>query len=100
MPIQIIFIFNRILRLEFNHKLLPYYTELDAIMLKGRTRPHVLRENNNLHSSLFHHDTSPMVKQGMNYAPFTRLSNARRLNYLVSKWAYSFSRKYICFIYL
>ncbi|KAM3965356.1 F box and leucine-rich-repeat gene 4 isoform 2-T2 [Aphomia sociella] len=26
---------TRILRLEFNHKLLPYYTELDAILLKG-----------------------------------------------------------------
>ncbi|XP_041979217.1 F-box/LRR-repeat protein 4 [Aricia agestis] len=27
---------TRILRLEFNHRLLPYYTELDAIVLKGR----------------------------------------------------------------
>ncbi|XP_052747660.1 F-box/LRR-repeat protein 4 isoform X2 [Galleria mellonella] len=26
---------TRILRLEFNHKLLPYYTELDAVLLKG-----------------------------------------------------------------
>ncbi|KOB77619.1 putative fbxl4 [Operophtera brumata] len=53
-PIRQINVPTRILRLEFNHKLLPYYTELDAVLLKGRFPPNVIREKNNFtYSSLF-----------------------------------------------
>ncbi|XP_073955874.1 F box and leucine-rich-repeat gene 4 isoform X2 [Choristoneura fumiferana] len=35
-PIRQVDVVTRVLRLEFNHRLLPYYTELDAVLLKGR----------------------------------------------------------------
>ncbi|CAF4882145.1 unnamed protein product [Pieris macdunnoughi] len=59
-PIREINYPTRILRLEFNHKLLPYYTELDAILLRGREPPSEMKIRNNFsYSSLFYKRTQP-----------------------------------------
>lgn len=38
-------VLTRTLRLEFNHSLLPYYTELDAVLLKGREKDERVKKN-------------------------------------------------------
>ncbi|CAH4027203.1 unnamed protein product [Pieris brassicae] len=59
-PIREINYPTRILRLEFNHKLLPYYTELDAILLRGKEPPSEMKIRNNFsYSSFFYKRTQP-----------------------------------------
>ncbi|XP_038209936.1 F-box/LRR-repeat protein 4 [Zerene cesonia] len=59
-PIRQINYPTRILRLEFNHRLLPYYTELDAILLRGREPPSVMKIKNNFaYSTLFYKKAQP-----------------------------------------
>ncbi|XP_050556325.1 F-box/LRR-repeat protein 4 isoform X1 [Spodoptera frugiperda] len=62
-PIRQINVPTRILRLEFNHKLLPYYTELDAVLLRGRQPANLAKHlrNNFSYSSLFY---KPVVEKG------------------------------------
>ncbi|XP_022813813.1 F-box/LRR-repeat protein 4 isoform X2 [Spodoptera litura] len=62
-PIRQINVPTRILRLEFNHKLLPYYTELDAVLLRGRQPANLTKHlrNNFSYSSLFY---KPVVEKG------------------------------------
>ncbi|XP_026734668.1 F-box/LRR-repeat protein 4-like isoform X1 [Trichoplusia ni] len=57
---------TRILRLEFNHKLLPYYTELDAVLLRGKQPPNLVEymKNNFSYSTLFYKKTQPVVEKG------------------------------------
>ncbi|KAI5635035.1 f-box-like domain-containing protein [Phthorimaea operculella] len=56
---------SRVLRLEFNHRLLPYYTELDAVLLKGKEPTNIVRMKNNFtYSSLFYKKTPPVVEKG------------------------------------
>ncbi|XP_039753173.1 F-box/LRR-repeat protein 4 [Pararge aegeria] len=58
---------TRILRLEFNHRLLPYYTELDAVLLRGRVPANLANIKNNFaYTSLFFKKKSPpVVEKGM-----------------------------------
>ncbi|CAG9786605.1 unnamed protein product [Diatraea saccharalis] len=64
-PIRQINVPTRILRLEFNHRLLPYYTELDAVLLKGKEPSNLIRIKNNFsYSSLFFKKTQPAVEKG------------------------------------
>ncbi|XP_045498556.1 F-box/LRR-repeat protein 4 [Colias croceus] len=89
-PIRQINYPTRILRLEFNHSLLPYYTELDAILLRGREPPSVMKIKNNFaYSTLFYKKTQP--EKGMllnkviasnlheNVLPPTLISNSEKL---------------------
>ncbi|XP_049873276.1 F-box/LRR-repeat protein 4 [Pectinophora gossypiella] len=56
---------SRVLRLEFNHRLLPYYTELDAVLLKGKEPASVVRIKNTFsYSTLFIPKTPPIVEKG------------------------------------
>ncbi|KAL4707842.1 hypothetical protein ACJJTC_001788 [Scirpophaga incertulas] len=56
---------TRILRLEFNHRLLPYYTELDAVLLRGKEPSNLVGTKNNFsYSSLFYKKTQPVVEKG------------------------------------
>lgn len=60
-----LFIFLRILRLEFNHCLLPYYTELDAVLLRGKEPANESKIKNNFaYSSLFYKKTQPPAHNG------------------------------------
>ncbi|RVE51684.1 hypothetical protein evm_003656 [Chilo suppressalis] len=64
-PIRQINVPTRILRLEFNHRLLPYYTELDAVLLKGKESSNLVGIKNNFsYSSLFYKKTQPAVEKG------------------------------------
>ncbi|GBP53122.1 hypothetical protein EVAR_97126_1 [Eumeta japonica] len=64
-PIKKTDVITNILRLEFNHKLLPYYTELDAILLKGRLLTNKVKIKNNMtYSSLFQVYSKPVVERG------------------------------------
>ncbi|CAB3261282.1 unnamed protein product [Arctia plantaginis] len=65
-PIRQLNVPTRILRLEFNHKLLPYYTELDAVLLRGKQPPNVAKNmrNNFSYSSLFYNKSQPVVEKG------------------------------------
>ncbi|XP_075978453.1 F box and leucine-rich-repeat gene 4 isoform X2 [Anticarsia gemmatalis] len=65
-PIRQLNVPTRILRLEFNHKLLPYYTELDAVLLRGKQPPDLVKtmRNNFSYSSLFYKKTQPVVEEG------------------------------------
>ncbi|CAK1580074.1 unnamed protein product [Parnassius mnemosyne] len=65
-PIKQINFPTRILRLEFNHRLLPYYTELDAILLRGREPANMNKMKNNFaYSSLFYQKTQPPIPKGL-----------------------------------
>ncbi|KAJ0176757.1 hypothetical protein K1T71_007936 [Dendrolimus kikuchii] len=62
-PIRQLNVLTRILRLEFNHRLLPYYTELDAVLLKGVQPPNLVNYKNTFaYSSLFFPKTQPIEK--------------------------------------
>ncbi|XP_068633432.1 F-box/LRR-repeat protein 4 [Battus philenor] len=64
-PIKQINFPTRILRLEFNHRLLPYYTELDAVLLRGREPASMIKMKNNFsYSSLFYKKTQPPPHKG------------------------------------
>ncbi|XP_004924136.1 F-box/LRR-repeat protein 4 isoform X1 [Bombyx mori] len=64
-PIRQLNVPTRILRLEFNHKLLPYYTELDAVLLKGLQPPNFVKMKNNFaYPSLFYPKTQAAVEKG------------------------------------
>ncbi|XP_030040912.1 F-box/LRR-repeat protein 4 isoform X2 [Manduca sexta] len=64
-PIRQLNVPTRILRLEFNHRLLPYYTELDAVLLKGIQPPNIVKLKNNIvYSSIFYTKTQPVVEKG------------------------------------
>ncbi|XP_053610124.1 F-box/LRR-repeat protein 4 isoform X2 [Plodia interpunctella] len=54
---------TRVLRLEFNHKLLPYYTELDAILLRGILCPKQ-EVPQTKKFSFFGCDTKPIIEKG------------------------------------
>ncbi|CAG9562054.1 unnamed protein product [Danaus chrysippus] len=64
-PIRQINVPTRILRLEFNHRLLPYYTELDAVLLRGREPPNMGKIKNNFSYSTLFKKSQPVVEKGM-----------------------------------
>ncbi|CAH0715702.1 unnamed protein product, partial [Brenthis ino] len=65
-PIREIKFPTRILRLEFNHRLLPYYTELDAVLLRGKEPANLAKMKNNFaYSSLFYKKTQPVIEKGL-----------------------------------
>ncbi|XP_013143957.1 PREDICTED: F-box/LRR-repeat protein 4 [Papilio polytes] len=65
-PIKQINFPTRILRLEFNHCLLPYYTELDAVLLRGKEPANESKIKNNFaYSSLFYKKTQPPAHNGL-----------------------------------
>ncbi|XP_045447998.1 F-box/LRR-repeat protein 4 [Melitaea cinxia] len=65
-PIREVNFPTRILRLEFNHKLLPYYTELDAVLLKGKESTNLFkRKSNSGYSSPFFKRSQPMIEKGV-----------------------------------
>ncbi|XP_061383750.1 F-box/LRR-repeat protein 4 [Danaus plexippus] len=64
-PIRQINVPTRILRLEFNHRLLPYYTELDAVLLKGREPANIGKIKNNFSYSTLFKRSQPVVEKGM-----------------------------------
>ncbi|XP_063536179.1 F-box/LRR-repeat protein 4 [Cydia strobilella] len=63
-PIRQIDVLTRVLRLEFNHKLLPYYTELDAVLLKGREPCKFQVKNKLMCPSLLHKINGPVMEKG------------------------------------
>ncbi|XP_050350921.1 F-box/LRR-repeat protein 4 [Nymphalis io] len=64
-PIREINFPTRILRLEFNHRLLPYYTELDAVLLRGKEPPNLVKMKNNFaYNTLFYKKTQPAIEKG------------------------------------
>ncbi|OWR45876.1 putative fbxl4, partial [Danaus plexippus plexippus] len=64
-PIRQINVPTRILRLEFNHRLLPYYTELDAVLLRGREPANIGKIKNNFSYSTLFKRSQPVVEKGM-----------------------------------
>ncbi|XP_046966255.1 F-box/LRR-repeat protein 4 isoform X2 [Vanessa cardui] len=64
-PIRQINFPTRILRLEFNHRLLPYYTELDAVLLRGKEPPNLVKMKNNFaYTTLFYKKSQPTIEKG------------------------------------
>ncbi|XP_072949075.1 F-box/LRR-repeat protein 4 [Epargyreus clarus] len=64
-PIRQMNVSTRILRLEFNHRLLPYYTELDAVLLRGKEPARRVKLKNDFsYSSPFYKKTQPVVEKG------------------------------------
>ncbi|XP_026492284.2 F-box/LRR-repeat protein 4 [Vanessa tameamea] len=64
-PIRQINFPTRILRLEFNHRLLPYYTELDAVLLRGKEPPNLVKMKNNFtYTTLFYKKSQPAIEKG------------------------------------
>ncbi|XP_047533445.1 F-box/LRR-repeat protein 4 [Vanessa atalanta] len=64
-PIRQINFPTRILRLEFNHRLLPYYTELDAVLLRGKEPPNFVKMKNNFaYTTLFYKKSQPAIEKG------------------------------------
>lgn len=57
-------VLTRILRLEFNHRLLPYYTELDAVVLKGWEPPSLVRIKNKFSYSSLYYKKTPAIEKG------------------------------------
>ncbi|XP_045536507.1 F-box/LRR-repeat protein 4 [Papilio machaon] len=65
-PIKQINFPTRVLRLEFNHRLLPYYTELDAVLLRGKEPASESKMKNNFaYSTLFYKKTQPQPQNGL-----------------------------------